>query len=204
MKDLERALARAGRRSFANDAERAALRLVEGATDQGLVDVAFTVEEDSPVGTIRLAATQRGLVRISFATELTLDGFLAELSEAVSPRILEAPAYFDSIRRELHEYFAGKRTSFDLPLDWCLTGGFGRRVLRETARIPYGSVSTYQSVAAAAGSPRAYRAAGNALGSNPIPLVVPCHRVLRTGGDIGGYGGGPEIKKFLLDLEGAI
>jgi methylated-DNA-[protein]-cysteine S-methyltransferase len=202
MTDLERALKQAGRRRYESEAERAALRLVEGATDEGLVDVAFTAM-DSPVGPIMVAATQRGLVRISFGRSSDRDNFVAQLA-ALSPRVLEAPRYFDAIRRELDEYFEGRRTRFDLPLDWSLTGGFGRRVLRQTARIPYGSVSTYREIAAAAGNPRASRAAGNALGANPIPIVVPCHRVLRTGGAIGGYGGGPEVKEFLLKLEGAV
>lgn len=203
MKELERILAKGGQQRYAVESESAARRLVEAAPDHGLLDVAFT-SLDSPVGPILLAATPRGLVRISFASDLKVDDFVAELSDAVSPRIMESNSYFDCIRRELDEYFAGKRTRFDLPLDWSLTGGFGRRVLRETYRIPYGSVSTYKDVAAAAGNVRAHRAAGNALGANPIPLVVPCHRVLRSGGALGGYGGGPEVKKFLLELEGAI
>ncbi len=202
MKDLELALKQAGRQRFEGEAERAALRLVDGATDEGLVDVAFTTM-DAPFGPILLAATQRGLVRISFGHSLDRDSFVAELT-ALSPRVLEAPLYFEAIRRELDEYFEGRRTRFDLPLDWSLTGGFGRRVLRQTARIPYGKVSTYREIAAAAGNPRASRAAGNALGANPIPIVVPCHRVLRTGGALGGYGGGPELKEFLLKLEGAV
>jgi methylated-DNA-[protein]-cysteine S-methyltransferase len=202
MRDLERALKQAGRRRYESEAERAALRLVEGATDEGLVDVAYTAM-DSPVGPIMLAATQRGLVRISFGRSYDRDNFVAQLA-TLSPRVLEAPRYFDAIRRELDEYFAGRRTRFDLPLDWSLTGGFGRRVLNQTARIPYGKVSTYREIAAAAGNPRASRAAGNALGANPIPIVVPCHRVLRTGGALGGYGGGPEVKEFLLKLEGAV
>jgi methylated-DNA-[protein]-cysteine S-methyltransferase len=202
MTDLERALKQAGRRRYADEAERATLRLVDCATDQGLVDVAFT-SMDSPVGRIMLAATPRGLVRISFGRSHDPGNFVAQLA-TLSPRVLEAPRYFDAIRSELDEYFEGKRTRFDLPLDWSLTGGFGRRVLRETARIPYGKVSTYRDTAAAAGNPRASRAAGNALGANPIPIVVPCHRVLRSGGALGGYGGGPELKKFLLELEGAV
>jgi methylated-DNA-[protein]-cysteine S-methyltransferase len=202
MKDIDQALKRAGRRRYREESERAARRLAECATDRGLIDVAF-MKMDSPVGPLMLAATRRGLVRISFGRSLDPDSFVASLTE-VSPRVLEAPSYFDGIRRELGEYFEGRRTRFGLPLDWTLTGGFGRRVLEETARIPYGTVSTYRDVAAAAGNPRAPRAAGNALGANPIPIVVPCHRVIRTGGDIGNYGGGPDLKRFLLDLEGAI
>ena len=139
---------------------------------------------------VLVAATHRGLVRIAFGDFLDPGAVVEELSERISPRVLEVPSYFDGVRRELDEYFQGRRTSFDLPLDWQLTRGFNRQVLRRTAQIPYGEVSTYQRVAEAAGSPRAYRAAGNALGSNPIPIVVPCHRVLATGGGLGGYGGG--------------
>ena len=108
------------------------------------------------------------------------------------------------VRRELDEYFEGRRKSFDLPIDWSLTRGFTRGVLQATARIPYGEVGTYASVAGEAGSPRAVRAAGNALGANPMPVVVPCHRVLRTGGALGGYTGGIERKEFLLRLEGRL
>ena len=203
MNEIERKLTRAGRIRFEQESELAAQRLAGRAADSGLLDVAFT-SMDTPIGPIMLAATKRGLVRLSFATGLDRDGFVAELSAVISPRVLEAPSFFDGIRGELDEYFEGRRTRFELPLDWSLTGGFTRRVLKETARIPYGRVSTYREVATAAGSPAAVRAAGNALGSNPIPLVVPCHRVVRTGGAIGNYGGGPEVKEWLLRLEGAI
>jgi len=202
MRSMEQQLRRSGRQPYTEDAARAAAGVWERAAGEGLLDVAVTTV-DSPVGSIQLAATPRGLVRLAFGRPANPEAFAAELT-AVSPRVLEAPSYFDGIRRELDEYFEGRRTRFELPLDWTLTGGFGRRVLRETARIPYGKVSTYRDVAAAAGSPRGSRAAGNALGANPIAIVVPCHRVLRTGGAIGGYGGGPETKKFLLELEGAI
>ena len=129
---------------------------------------------------------------------------LESLAERISPRLLEAPARLDPVRRELDEYFAGRRREFDLPLDWRLTGGFTRKVLRETARIPFGETRSYMQMAASAGSPRAHRAAGSALGANPIPIVVPCHRVLRSGGGLGGYGGGLEVKRELLRLEGAL
>jgi methylated-DNA-[protein]-cysteine S-methyltransferase len=204
MKQIEQVLRRAGKQRYAAESKRLAGGFWEPAAGAGLLDVAFTTIDDAPVGPIMLAATRRGLLKVSFAKALDPENFIAELSAAVSPRILEAPAYFDGIRRELDEYFAGRRTRFDLPLDWSLTGGFRRRVLKRTARIPYGRVATYGEVAADAGNPRASRAAGNALGANPIPIVVPCHRVVRTGGDIGNYGGGPEVKKFLLELEGAI
>ncbi len=108
------------------------------------------------------------------------------------------------MRRELDEYFAGAGSAFELPLDWTLVGPFARRVLRVASAIPYGCVLSYAQVAAEAGSPRGSRAAGNALGANPIPIVVPCHRVLRSGGALGGYGGGLDRKRFLLELEGAL
>jgi methylated-DNA-[protein]-cysteine S-methyltransferase len=116
---------------------------------------------------------------------------------------VEARAALDPVRRELEEYFAGRRQEFGVTVDWSLIGRFGRRVLRVTSEIPYGGVLSYAEVAAEAGSPRGSRAAGNALGANPIPIVIPCHRVLRTGGALGGYGGGLDRKRWLLDLEGA-
>jgi methylated-DNA-[protein]-cysteine S-methyltransferase len=122
----------------------------------------------------------------------------------VSPRILEAPARLDPVRRELDEYFEGRRTRFELPIDWTLVDGFGRRVLEATAAIPFGGTSTYAQVATLAGSPRGSRAAGNALGANPLPIVVPCHRVLRTGGGLGGYTGGLGRKETLLRIEGVL
>ena len=131
-----------------------------------------------------------------------LDDLLDRLAERVSPRVLEAPARLDPVRRELDEYFEGRRRDFDLPIDWTLTRGYTREVLRRTAEIPFGEASTYAEIAARAGSPRGWRAAGNALGSNPMPIVVPCHRVLATSGAIGGYTGGVDRKRFLLSLEG--
>jgi methylated-DNA-[protein]-cysteine S-methyltransferase len=203
MSDLERALKRSERSADRAESQQAALRLAERAADQGLLDVAYT-SLDYPVGRVLVAATRRGLVRIAFGDFIESDHVLEELSDRISPRVLEVPSYFDGLRRELDEYFAGRRTKFDLPLDWRLTRGFGRRVLKRTAEIPYGGVSTYSDIAAAAGSPRAFRAAGNALGTNPIPIVVPCHRVLHRGGGLGGYGGGLERKELLLRLEGAL
>src|SRR5205823_1211688 len=140
---------------------------------------------------------------ISFPTERP-DDVVEELAVMVSPRVLEAPERLDEVRRELDEYFDGERDHFDVPLDMQLTRGFTRKVLQATARIPFGSVSTYRDVARRAGNDRAYRAAGNALGANPIPIVVPCHRVLHSGGGLGGYGGGLDVKRFLLRLEHAI
>ena len=198
MTDLERALRRAGHHD--DRAAAAAEAFIDRAGREGLIDVAYATV-DAPVGEVLVAGTRRGLVRVSFGN-VPHEKVLLELAEDVSPRLLEAPARLDSIRRQLDEYFEGRRTRFEVPLDWRLSHGFGRRVLRHTARIPYGDVSTYKEVAAAAGSPRAFRAAGNALGGNPIPIVVPCHRVLHTGGGLGGYGGGLDRKEFLLELEG--
>jgi len=177
-------------------------RVATAADAEGLVDVAYARVE-SPVGELLLAGTRRGLVKVSFETE-DPEATLERLAREVSPRILEQPARLDAARRELDEYFAGRRRAFDLDLDWRLTHGFRRRVLRATARIPFGETSTYSRMATAAGSPRAYRAAGTALGSNPLPIVVPCHRVLRSGGALGGYGGGLPRKEELLRLEGAL
>jgi methylated-DNA-[protein]-cysteine S-methyltransferase len=202
MNDFERALKRTG--NFEERAAVAAAAFVERAGRDGLIDVAYAmVDAPNPVGALLVAGTSKGLVRVAFGSNVRYDQVLVELSEDVSPRVLESPAQLDSVRRQLDEYFEGRRTHFDLPVDWQLSHGFGRRVLRHTARIPYGGVSTYKSVAAAAGSPRGARAAGNALGSNPIPIVVPCHRVLHSGGGIGGYGGGLDRKEFLLTLEGS-
>ena len=179
------------------------LAIADRAAEEGLLDVAYAAV-DSPLGRLTVAATPRGLVRVSYDELRGSEETLEDLARRVSPRVLEAPARLDPIRRELDEYFDGRRTAFDLPIDWVLTAGFAREVLRATARIGYGQVSSYARVAAEAGSPRATRAAGNALGSNPVPVVVPCHRVLRTGGGLGGYTGGLERKEFLLRLEGAL
>jgi methylated-DNA-[protein]-cysteine S-methyltransferase len=195
------AAASAARRNAA-EAAAAAGRLSERIAAEGLADVSYT-RIDSPLGTLLIAGTRRGLVRVAFPEE-GVDGVLEGLSRDLSPRILESGATLDRERRELDEYFEGRRRDFEVPLDWSLIGPFARRVLRATARIPYGGVRSYSEIAARAGSPRGSRAAGNALGSNPIPIVIPCHRVLRTGGALGGYGGGLERKRSLLTLEGAI
>ena len=177
--------------------------LIAAASAAGLLDVAYATL-DSPVGKLLLAVTPRGLVRLAY-----LEGgedeadVLEQLATKVSPRVLAAPARLDDPRRELDQYFTGRRRDFDLPLDWQLTRGFARRVLEATSRIPYGSTTTYKSVAAEAGNERAFRAAGNALGSNPIPIIVPCHRILHSGGGLGGYTGGLDRKRVLLAVEGA-
>ena len=181
---------------------RAALVFRDHAAAAGLVDVAYATV-DSPIGDLLVAGTRRGLVRISFPHEGHGD-VVEELAMLLSPRVLEAPGRLDDVRRELDEYFEGTRRAFDVPIDMSLTHGFTRKVLQATSRIPFGSVSTYRDVARRAGNDRAYRAAGNALGANPIPIVVPCHRVLHSGGGLGGYGGGLDVKRFLLQLEHAL
>jgi methylated-DNA-[protein]-cysteine S-methyltransferase len=199
MKTLEEMLQ--GERNVEDDAARATERAIAAARALGLTDVSYAFEP-SPVGELLVAVTPRGLIRLAYNAEESADAVLEELARRVSPRVVEAPAALDEVRRELDEYFDGKRTSFDVPVDWQLHDGFGRKVLGATARIPVGKVLTYGEVAAKAGSPRGSRAAGNALGSNRIPIVVPCHRVVRSGGKIGGYTGGIERKEYLLELEG--
>jgi methylated-DNA-[protein]-cysteine S-methyltransferase len=198
MSDIERALRTV--RPEAGEVDRAVAGLLRRAEHAGLVDVAYA-SVDSPFGPLVVATTDRGLVRLAYP-DRDVDEVLHGLAARVSPRILEAPGRTDEVRRELDEYFAGHRRRFETPLDWALSRGFGRRVLRAAARIPFGSVRTYRDVASTAGNDRAYRAAGNALGANPIPIVIPCHRVLRTGGAIGGYTGGLDIKRTLLGVEG--
>jgi methylated-DNA-[protein]-cysteine S-methyltransferase len=185
------------------DAEAAARRLVARMADDGAADIAYC-SLDSPLGPLLGATTARGLLNLTYIVNGDPDAVLEDIARRVSPRIVEAPARLDLVRRELDEYFEGTRRDFDIPLDWVLMGPFARRVLRATARIPFGEVSSYAEVAEEAGSPRGSRAAGNALGSNPMPIVVPCHRVLRTGGALGGYGGGIHRKRFLLALEGSL
>jgi methylated-DNA-[protein]-cysteine S-methyltransferase len=182
--------------------EAAIDRLKTRAAEEGLLDVAYT-SADSPFGPLLLAQTKRGLVRVGLPNQDS-DELLADLADRVSPRVLEAPAQLDDVRRELDLYFEGKLDRFDLPLDWQLSGGFRQRVLRAINRIPYGQTRSYTEMARKAGNERAVRAAGTACGSNPIPLVVPCHRVLRTGGALGGYGGGLPMKQGLLELEGVL
>ena len=177
-------------------------RLTERAADEGLIDVAYTTT-DSPFGELLLAGTPRGLVRVGLPGQEP-DELLEDLAARISPRVLEAPDRLEEARRELDSYFEGGLTEFDLPLDWRLSHDFRRRVLRAIDRIPYGKTRSYMEVAASAGNARAVRAAGSACGSNPIPIVVPCHRVLRTGGALGGYGGGLPMKRALLELEGAL
>ena len=175
--------------------------LSEAAAAARLLDVAYATL-DSPLGRLLLATTPRGLVRLAYVDYADEDAVLEHLAATVSPRIMAAPRRLDEPRRELDEYFAGARHRFEIPLDWRLSRGFARRVLEATANIPYGATATYKQMAAQAGSPRASRAAGNALGSNPIPIIVPCHRILHSGGGLGGYTGGVEKKRLLLGVEG--
>ncbi len=169
---------------------------------EGLIDVAY-VREDSPLGPLLLAATPRGLVRVAYlGPEVSdEDTVLTDLAARISPRVLAAGGRLDPARRELEEFFARRRHGFEIPLDWRLIVGFARDVLGATHRIPFGEVSSYKSVADAAGNPRAFRAAGTALGKNPLPIVIPCHRVLHTGGGLGGYTGGTWRKQLLLEIE---
>jgi methylated-DNA-[protein]-cysteine S-methyltransferase len=168
------------------------------AAADGLLDVAWTLT-DSPVGPLTLAATPAGLIRIAFGHE---DDVLEELAQRISPRVLESPARLDDVRRQLDEYFAGRRQHFDVALDWSLSQGFRRTALQKLVEVPYGHTVSYKELAERAGNPKASRATGTAMATNPIPLVVPCHRVLRSGGKLGGYGGGLDAKVWLLRLEG--
>ena len=197
MSDIETRIREAGRRIGPADADA----VVAAAEDEGLVDVAYA-SVDSPFGTFIAAVTDRGLVRVALTSER--EDVIAGLASALSPRVLESPRRLDDVRRQLDEYFAGRRSIFDLTVDWSLVRGFNRRVLRATARIPYGAVTSYGSVAKTAGSARAARAAGNALHNNPVAIVVPCHRVVGANGKLVGYGGGLEMKEALLRLEGAL
>jgi methylated-DNA-[protein]-cysteine S-methyltransferase len=176
-------------------------RLHDRAAADGLLHVAYA-DVDSPLGPLLVATTPAGVVRLSYLDFAGRDEVLEDLARRLSPRVLEAPARLDPLRRELDEYFGGRRRAFDLPVDWSLTRpGFGRRVLEATAAIPFGSVLTYGQVAAEAGIATGARAAGNALGANPIPIVVPCHRIVAAGGRLGGYTGGTEKKQALLGIE---
>jgi methylated-DNA-[protein]-cysteine S-methyltransferase len=176
-------------------------RLSARAEQAGLLDVAYRTL-DSPIGRLLVAATPKGVVRVAFANE-GHERVLEELAAELSPRILAAPARLDPAARELDEYFAGARRHFELPLDFALAHGFRRAVLEELRRIDYGRTASYAAVAAGVGSPRAVRAVGTACAQNPLPLVVPCHRVVRSDGALGGYRGGAEAKRVLLELEAA-
>jgi methylated-DNA-[protein]-cysteine S-methyltransferase len=174
-------------------------RLAERAERQGLLDVSYRTI-DSPLGPLLLAATGDGLVRVAFSRE-DHDSVLARLAADISPRILRTPRRLDKAARQLDEYFAGKRRAFTVPVDLQLARGFRRSVLLHLRDIPYGSTESYTAVARAAGNPSAVRAAASACSHNPLPLVVPCHRVVRSDGSFGEYLGGPEAKHTLLAME---
>ncbi len=176
-------------------------RLALAAQADGILDVAYRTM-DTPVGPLLLAATDQGLVRVAFARE-DHDAVLQSLADRISPRVLEFPARLDVAARELDEYFTGQRHRFDLPLDWRLSAGFRRTVLSHLPEIGYGHTASYGAVAQLAGNPKAVRAVGTACATNPLPVVVPCHRVVRSDGSMGGYRGGPDAKRTLLTLEAA-
>jgi methylated-DNA-[protein]-cysteine S-methyltransferase len=184
-----------------DDVARLHERLEDAAERDGLLDVAYTTI-DTPVGSLLLAATGTGLARVAYERE-GHDRVLEDLAVRLSPRILRAPRRLDAAAREIDEYFAGVRTGFDLPLDLSLSSGFRQLVQRHLPRIEYGHTQSYREVAAIVGNPRAVRAVGTACATNPLPVVVPCHRVLRTDGTLGGYVGGLDAKAALLTLEKA-
>jgi methylated-DNA-[protein]-cysteine S-methyltransferase len=173
-------------------------RFREAATEAGLVDVSFDVA-DTQIGLLLLAVTERGLCRISFDPEP--DRETETLARTFGVRVLRAPRELDPVRRELDEYFEGRRRDFDLPIDLRGREGFSRDILERLAKVPYGEVTTYKSLAVEAGNPRAARAVGTIMNRNPIPIVLPCHRVVGSNGSLVGYGGGLERKRLLLDLE---
>ena len=199
---IEQAL-RAAAAPRPRSSDDAATRFAARAAAEGLVDVAYAHVE-SPLGTLLAASTDQGLVRLSYLGFRDEGEELQRLADDVSPRVLEAPGRLDAVRRELDEYFDGRRSAFDLRVDWSPMGDFQRRILQATAAIPFGGHASYGQVAERAGNPRAFRAAGTALGRNPIPIVIPCHRVWAAGGKLGGYTGGLHRKRALLELEGAL
>ena len=180
---------------------RAAGRIADAADAAGLVDIAYGTV-DTPIGALLVAVSRRGLMRVAFEEEI--DDTVIELSDDTTLRVLRSARGTDEVRHQIDDYFGGRRREFDVGVDWSELHGFTRKVLRETTRIPFGSVLTYRQVAGRAGNSRAMRAAGNALHANPVPIVVPCHRVIRTGGGLGGYGGRLDRKEALLRMEGAL
>jgi len=174
-------------------------RLEQAAEAEGLLDIAFTTV-DSPVGLLLLAATPKGLLRVAYDIE-DHDRVLDTLARQISPRVLRAPKRLDVAARELDEYFQGQRRSFDLPLDRSLSKGFRLLVQQHLPAIGYGQTRSYRQVAELVGNPKAVRAVGTACATNPLPVVVPCHRVLRSDGTVGQYAGGPAAKNTLLNLE---
>jgi len=198
--DLRRNLARAYP-DTPEDLRRLRGRLAAAAQAEGILDVAYRTV-DSPVGPLLLAATNVGLVRVAYLCE-GHDAVLQTLADRISPRVLHAPARLDATARELEEYFGGARQAFDVSLDWRLSAGFRASVLHRLPDIGYGRTASYAAVAALAGNPKAVRAVGTACATNPLPVVIPCHRVVRSDGSMGGYLGGIEAKRTLLTLEDA-
>jgi len=185
-----------------SDVDRLRGRLAAAAEAEGILDVAYRTV-DTPVGPLLLAATEQGLVRVAYPNQ-GHDAVLQALADRISPRVLHAPARLDPVARQLDDYFAGRRRRFDVPLDWRLSTGFRSTVLHHLASdVDYGRTASYAALAALAGNPRAVRAVGTACATNPLPVVVPCHRVVRSDGAIGNYAGGVEAKRTLLDLEAA-
>jgi methylated-DNA-[protein]-cysteine S-methyltransferase len=204
-KQLERMLRKT---PAGGDLDRAVEGVLARAERDGLIDVAYA-PVDSPFGRLLVARTDQGVVQLALpkhrGAQMSEDEVLEHLARFVSPRVLESPSRLDKERRQLDEYFEGKRHHFNVPVDWTLTPtGFRNRALHAVAKIPYGETRTYGEIAKLAGNSQAFRAAGTACGRNPVPLIVPCHRVVQSGGGIGNYGGGPEMKRALLDLEGAL
>jgi methylated-DNA-[protein]-cysteine S-methyltransferase len=182
--------------------EAATAAFLKRAEKEGLIDVAYTTV-DTPVGPLGVAVTEKGLVKVGLRADEY--DFLEEVADNVSPRIVELPKRVDPVRRQLDEYFAGRRTMFSLQIDWQLSQGFRRMVLEALfSQVGFGEVVSYGELALRVGHPRASRAVGTAMATNPVPIVVPCHRVLRTGGNIGNYGGGVDMKRRLLTHEGAL
>ncbi len=181
------------------DLARLRTRLADDAAASGVLDVAYRTV-DSPIGPLLVAATQKGLVRVAFGLE-DFDAVLTALAQRVSPRVLESRPRLDAVATELDEYFSGRRQGFDLPLDFAMSSGFRQEVQRYLPHIGYGQTRSYKQVAESIGNPKAVRAVGTACATNPLPVVVPCHRVLRSDGGLGGYLGGLEAKSALLELE---
>jgi methylated-DNA-[protein]-cysteine S-methyltransferase len=181
--------------------ERLRATLPRDAQAEGILDVAYCTL-DTPLGSLLLVATELGLVRVAYAVE-DHDLVLQSIADRVSPRVLYAPARLDAVAKELDEYFAGERRSFDLALDWRLAAGFRLAVLNRLPEIAYGHTASYAAVAQLVGNPKAVRAVGTACATNPLPVIVPCHRVLRSDGGVGGYLGGVDAKRALLSLEAA-
>ena len=182
--------------------EAATAAFLKRAEKEGLIDVAY-MTVDTPVGPLGVATTDAGLVKVALHPDE--ENFVEELADHISPRVIEHPKKLDAVRRQLDEYFAGRRTTFSLQIDWQLSHGFRQMVLKTLfSQVHFGEVVSYGELAQRVGHPRASRAVGTAMATNPVPIIVPCHRVLQAGGRIGNYGGGPEMKRELLIHEGSL